>query len=97
MFLQTHPVLICPVSGELPFDQQSDVRSEADFLRIYEAQLTQRGLPVMGLPALAVATGTADGKPVGVQLVAGRFREDVLIAAGSDLEAASSLPQVADI
>jgi amidase len=97
VFLQTHPILICPVSGELPFDQQSDVRSEADFLRIYEAQLTQRGLPVMGLPALAVATGTADGKPVGVQLVAGRFREDVLIAAGSDLEAASSLPQVADI
>ena len=97
VFFQNHPVLICPVSGELPFDQQSDVRSETDFLRIYEAQLTQRGLPVMGLPALAVATGTADGKPVGVQLVAGRFREDVLIAAGSDIEAASPPPQVADI
>ncbi len=97
VFLQDYPVLICPVSGELPFDQQLDVRSEADFLRVYEAQLTQRGLPVMGMPSLAVATGTADGKPVGVQLVAGRFREDVLIAAGMDLEAAGATPVVADL
>ncbi len=96
LFLQDYPVLICPVSGELPFDQQLDVRSKADFLRIYEAQLTQRGLPVMGMPALAVATGTTDGKPVGVQLVGGRFREDVLIAAGTDLEAAGFVPDVAD-
>ncbi|MFT4795711.1 MAG: amidase [Paracoccaceae bacterium] len=96
VFLQKYPILICPISGELPFDQQLDVRSEADFLRIYEAQLTQRGLPAMGMPALAVATGTADGKPVGVQLVAGRFREDVLIAAGMDIEAASPTPDVAD-
>jgi amidase len=96
LFLQDYPVLICPVSGELPFDQQTDVRSEADFMRIYEAQLTQRGLPVMGMPALAVATGTAEGKPVGVQLVAGRFREDVVIAAGMAIEAGGAMPDVAD-
>lgn len=96
VFLQDHPILLCPVSGELPFDQQTDVRSEADFLRIHEAQLTQRGLPVMGMPVLAVATGMAEGKPVGVQLVAARFREDVLIAAGSDIEAASAMPHVVD-
>ena len=96
LFLQDYPVLICPVSGELPFDQQTDVRSEVDFMRIYEAQLTQRGLPVMGMPALAVATGTAEGKPVGVQLVAGRFREDVVIAAGRAIEAGGAMPDVAD-
>lgn len=96
LFLQDYPVLICPVSGELPFDQQSDVRSEADFLRIYEAQMTQRGLPVMGMPGLAVATGTAKGRPVGVQLVGGRYREDVLLAAGGIIEAAGPLPDVAD-
>lgn len=96
LFLQSYPILICPTSGELPFDQQSDVRSEADFLGIYEAQLTQRGLPVMGMPALAVSTGTVDGRPVGVQLVSGRFREDILMTAGSIIEAASPKPNVAD-
>ena len=88
LFAQDYPVLICPVSGELPFEQQSDVRSEADFARIYEAQLTQRGLPVMGMPALTVTTGSAQGCPVGVQLVGPRFREDILLAAGLAIEAA---------
>lgn len=96
LFLQRYPVLICPVSGELPFDQQLDVNSETDFFRVFDAQLTQRGLPVIGVPALAVATGTADGRPVGVQLVSGRFREDILLAAGAAIEAAGPLPAVAD-
>lgn len=94
LFSQRYPVLICPVSGELPFDQQLDVRSETDFARVYEAQLTQRGLPVMGMPALAVATGSADGRPIGVQLVSGKFREDILLDAGRIIEAASPAPKV---
>jgi amidase len=85
-FLTRYPVLLCPVSGELPFEQQLDVRSEADFARVYEAQLTQRALPSLGLPGLSVATGQMGRKPVGVQLIAGRFREDVLLAAGASLE-----------
>ena len=96
MFFQTWPVLICPVSGALPFDQQQDVRSEADFADILEAQLTQRGLPVMGMPALAVSTGTAEGRPVGVQLVSGRYREDILLETGAILEAAGPMPDVSD-
>lgn len=87
VFLQKYPVLLCPSSGELPFEQQTDVRSEEDFYRIYEAQLTQRGLPVMGMPALSVATGTAEGRSVGVQLVAAKHREDILLAAGKIIEA----------
>ena len=96
MFFQTWPVLICPVSGALPFDQQQDVRSEADFADILEAQLTQRALPVMGMPALAVSTGTAEGRPVGVQLVSGRYREDILLETGAILEAAGPMPDVSD-
>lgn len=95
-FLKDYPVLICPVSGELPFEQQLDVKSEADFLRVYEAQLTQRGLPAIGVPAMSVATGSVDGKPVGAQLVAARYREDVLITAGKDLESQVTMPDVAD-
>ncbi len=95
LFFQDHPLLICPVSGELPFAQQRDVTSEADFMAVYEAQLTQRGLPVMGMPALSVATGSANGAPLGVQLVAGRFREDILLTAGAVIEAAGPKPSVA--
>ncbi|MEQ6204397.1 amidase family protein [Sulfitobacter sp. HNIBRBA2951] len=89
-FLRNYPVVICPVSGELPFAQQLDVEAPETFTRIMEAQLTQRALPVLGLPALAVATGAQGNTPVGAQLVAGRFREDILIAAGRDIEAAGT-------
>lgn len=85
-FTQKYPVLICPVSGELPFLQQQDVQSEAAFDAIMEAQLTQRALPVIGLPGLAVTTSLVGKTPVGVQLIAGRFREDILLAAGADIE-----------
>jgi amidase len=88
LFLQKHSVLLCPVSGELPFDQQSDVQSAERFKEIMRSQLTQVGIPALGLPGLAVATGSASGKPMGVQLIARRFREDILISAGRDIEAA---------
>ncbi|WP_137702391.1 amidase family protein [Marimonas lutisalis] len=96
VFLAETPVLLCPVSGQLPFEQQLDVRSETDFASVYEAQLTQRGLPVMGMPALSVATGTAQGRPVGVQLVGPRYREDILLAAGHEIESRGSPVTVCD-
>lgn len=96
VFLQDFPVLLCPVSGELPFDQQLDVQSEATFARVFEAQLTQRALPAIGMPGLSVATGEARGRPVGVQLIGPRYREDILLAAGRDIEAAGSPVVVAD-
>lgn len=95
-FLEDHPVVICPVSGELPFDQQSDVRSGADFARVFEAQLTQRALAALGMPGLAVATGAAGERPVGVQLIAPRYREDILLAAGADIAAAGPAVTVCD-
>ncbi|MFK7752708.1 MAG: amidase family protein [Sedimentitalea sp.] len=93
-FLADYPILICPVSGTLPFAQQLDVSSEQAFADVLEAQLTQRALPALGLPCLSVATGQIGRKPVGVQLVADRFREDTLLAAGAVIEAACGAPTV---
>lgn len=86
LFLTEYPLLLCPVSAEPPFPDQLDVESPAAFKRVIEAQMTQIGLPFMGMPALSVATA-AGRAPMGVQLVAARFREDVLLAAGAEIEA----------
>ncbi|HBN30843.1 MAG: amidase family protein [Rhodobacterales bacterium] len=88
VFLASHPVVLCPVSGELPFTQQQDVQSEAAFEAIMQSQLTQLALPALGLPGLTVATGYAGQTPVGVQLIGARYREDILLAAGEAIEAA---------
>ena len=90
LFLNDYPVFLCPVSGELPFDQQLDVSSEEAFSSVLEAQLTQRALPAIGVPCLSVATGSVEGRPIGVQLVGPKFREDILLEAGRVLEKAST-------
>jgi amidase len=41
--------------------------------------------PFMGLPGLTVTTGRHGTAPVGVQLIADQFREDLLLAAGEHL------------
>lgn len=87
-FFQLYPIALCPVSAELPFDDQLDVQSAKSFMRVYEAQLIQVGLPLMGLPGLSVATGEANNRPNGVQLLAGRYREDLLINTGYVIESA---------
>jgi amidase len=89
-FFENYPVAITPVSAELPFPDQLDVQSPEAFRRVMEAQLTQVGLPLMGLPGLTVTTGLVGTVPVGVQLLAGRYREDLLLAAGAAIEAAGA-------
>jgi amidase len=42
---------------------------------------------VLGLPSIAVPTGVANGLPVGVQLIAGRYREDLCLEAAEEIEA----------
>ena len=96
LFLQKYPVLLCPVSGQLPFPQQYDVSSEQNFEAAMQAQLTQLAIPLLGLPGLSVATGFAGKSPVGVQLIADRYREDVLLAAGTSIENGGVRPKVID-
>jgi amidase len=86
-FLEKYPVLLMPVSGELPFPDHLDRKDDASFARVWHAQLPQIAIPFMGLPGLAVSTGLVGRIPVGVQLVAGRYREDLCLAAGEAIEA----------
>jgi amidase len=43
-------------------------------------------ISTLGLPGIAVPTGLADGVPIGVQLVAGRFQEGLCLAAAAVIE-----------
>ena len=86
-FFENYAVLLMPVSGELPFPDQLDAKDEASFARVWHAQLPQIAIPLMGLPGLTVSTGLVGRVPVGVQLVSGRYREDLCLAAGEAIEA----------
>ena len=92
LFLDQYPIVLVPVSGELPFADGLDLQGPAVLARVLEAQLTQTGLPLMGLPGLVVSTGMVGAAPVGVQLISARFREDLLLAAGDAIEAGGTPP-----
>jgi amidase len=82
VFLETYPVVLCPVSGQLPFEDLLDLRSQTEFNQMIDAQMLQIGLPFMGLPCLSVTTGKVKTGPVGVQLISSHFREDLLLDIG---------------
>jgi len=88
LLLEKYAVMLMPVSAELPFADGLDLKDDASFKRVWQSQTPQVGLPFLGLPALAVTTGLVGRAPVGVQVVAARYREDLCFAAGEAIEAA---------
>jgi amidase len=95
-FLEVYSVLLMPVSSELPFPDGLDLRDDASFARVWRAQLLQIAIPFLGLPALTVSTGLVGRIPVGVQLVSGRYREDLCLLAGEAIEAGGTPPMPVD-
>jgi amidase len=96
LLLQRYAVMLLPVSGELPFEDGLDMKDDDSFKRVWRAQMPQVGLPLLGLPGLTVSTGMVGRTPVGVQIVAGRYREDLCLLAGEAIEAGGVPPSPID-
>ena len=85
VFLADWPLVLCPVSAAAPFADHADLASEQAFDAVLEAQMPMIAPPLMGLPGIAVASPPTDGPPMGVQLLADQFREDLLLEAADVL------------
>jgi amidase len=91
-FMAERPLLLCPVSGEPPFPQGLDASGQEGFDRVYRAQQALLATPLLGLPGVSVPTGLAEGLPMGVQVIAPRWREDLALDAAEVIEAACPMP-----
>lgn len=87
LFQQRYPIIVLPVSAQLPFRAGQDQEGEDVVNALLDAQRPLLAIPALGFPSLSVPTGLTGGGPVGVQVIAGRFREDVCLAAGEVIEA----------
>lgn len=85
-FLESYPVIVMPVSYDLPFAVGFDLKDAAETRRVIAAQSPLLSISVLGLPSIAVPTALADGVPTGVQIVAGRYREELLFEIGDIIE-----------
>src|SRR5262249_33983078 len=86
-FLKRYPLVLLPTSCMVPFPIDFDQGGNDAMRRLNEAWIPLLAISTLGLPGLAVPTGFAKGIPVGVQLVADRFQEEICFAAGEVLEA----------
>jgi amidase len=90
-FMQDYPLLLMPVSAELPFEYDEDIAGPENMFRLMKAQWPMMSVPVLGFPAVSVPVMVHDGLPVGVQLVGRRFREDTILDAAEVLEACGNV------
>ncbi len=85
-FLATYPVVLMPSSCDLPHLVAAD-DSIAGKAHVMASNPQQIAIPLLGLPSLQVPVGYLGRIRPGVQLVAARYREDLILAAGEVIEA----------
>ncbi|MFD4244561.1 amidase [Streptomyces sp. NPDC058525] len=85
-YLGQDRILLTPVCAEPPFEQDADLAGDARVSELLAAQWPMQAVPVLGFPAMSVPTGLRDGLPSGVQLIGGRFQEDLLLHVATAIE-----------
>jgi amidase len=83
------PLLLTPVCLRAPFRPGADIESPERVGEILASMQTVVAVNLLGLPAIAVPVGSdPGGRPLGVQVIGPRFREDLCLDAGAVLESA---------
>jgi amidase len=92
VFLETYDYILTPTVGAPPFrlDQPlPEAIGGKPVARYYDVFFAGYAFSVVGLPAMSIPCGTtADGRPVGLQIVGRRLREDRVLEAASAYAAA---------
>ncbi|MEV0264750.1 amidase [Streptomyces sp. NPDC050617] len=85
-FLDEYPLLLGPSFTEPPVEPGLESRDKAGRDRVGSGMRLCSVTSFVGVPAVAVPTGVADGLPSGVQIVGRAFREDMCLAAAQSIE-----------
>ncbi|MCX4718396.1 amidase [Streptomyces virginiae] len=85
-FLDEYPLLLGPVFTEPPVEPGLESRDRAGRDRVGSGMRLCTVTSFVGVPGVAVPTGTVDGLPCGVQIVGRAFREDLCLAAARAVE-----------
>jgi amidase len=86
MFLDRYPLVLSPFLMRPTFPWNYDAQSQANVHDLFRAAIYSVGVNYLGLPAGVVPVGHAAGLPCGVQIIGGRFREDLIFDAMEAIE-----------
>ncbi len=88
---EEYGVIVGPVSTEPPLRQGEDLISGERVAEIFTANRLTVAINLVGLPSVSVSTGATDNVPSGVQIIAGRYREDMALDAAEVIERACGI------
>ena len=85
-FMESYPVVVGPTWTQPPFEHGFDIADADSAMAV--AELFRFVLPanLMGLPAVCVPTGLADGLPTGAQVISMMYRDDLCLDAAEAVE-----------
>jgi amidase len=85
LFQTEYPIIVAPILTQPPFELGFDERKE-NIPDLMEQMRFEVILNLLGLPAVCVPVGVADGLPQVVEVVGGRYREDLCLEAAQHIE-----------
>lgn len=85
-FFADYPIIVGPTWCQPQFEHGFDIAGPNSAGDIVNLMRFVTPMNLLGLPVVCVPTGVIDGLPVGVQVIADRFREDLCLEAASTLE-----------
>ena len=87
MFFETYPVILAPTTVQPTPSPREDTISEDRVFKFFHDEIRFiSAINVLGLPGAVVPVSIHKGRPIGVQLIAGRYREDLALAAAEAIE-----------
>jgi amidase len=92
LFFEDYPVVLAPTTVKPTPGPREDAISAERVREIFWNDIRFiSAINVLGLPGAVVPVTLHDGKPIGVQLIAGRYREDLALDAAAAIEKRAGL------
>src|SRR3954451_9218370 len=87
LFFEEYPVVLAPTTVKPTPGPRDDAVSAERVREIFWGEIRFiSAINVLGLPGAVVPVALHDGKPIGVQLIAGSYREDLALDAAAAIE-----------
>jgi amidase len=87
-FFTRYPLVVGPVFTQPPFEVGYDVAGVDQAWDVMNQLRLVVAVNLMGIPAVALPVGVADGLPMGVQVIGDRYREDLALDGAAAIERA---------